>query len=108
MRILALAVLCALGACGDGRPTDQAGVDENMKIIVQDQIRARLRDPESAVFTGVHLSRKSGVPAVCGQVNSRNGFGGMTGPQGFIGGGMTLLEQDFAPGEFEQSWQMMC
>lgn len=41
-------------------------------------VKARLRDPESAVFK--HLGKG------CGYVNSRNGFGGMSGDKPFIVG----------------------
>lgn len=47
----------------------------------QDKVRERLRDPGSAVFRNVRLieSRVDGIGAVCGEVNARNGFGGMSG-----------------------------
>src|SRR4051812_17049403 len=40
-----------------------------------------LRDPESARFQDLQIKTKSGQTAVCGQVNSRNSMGGMTGPK---------------------------
>jgi hypothetical protein len=49
-----------------------------------------MRDPESAVFGDVFFvnDRKSPtgyyVPVVCGSVNGKNGFGGMTGQMHFV------------------------
>jgi hypothetical protein len=52
---------------------------------IQSQVMARLRDPESARFgemwLGPSKSLKPGVRIVCGTVNSKNGFGGYTGPE---------------------------
>lgn len=107
MRIALLGVL-ALAACGDGEAARKSAENDRLIFYVQDQVKARLRDPESAVFTHVRVAHTAGVPAVCGEVNSRNGLGGMTGPQRFIGGGMTRLEEEFAPGEFELSWAQLC
>ena len=66
--------LPALAACG--------GPERDLLEEAHGAVRDRLRDPESALFndriTAVYL--ESGL--VCsGEVNSRNGFGGMTGGQ---------------------------
>jgi hypothetical protein len=56
----------------------------------KEAITKMMRDPDSAVFSDVFYvnDRKSAtgyyVPAVCGTVNSRNGFGGMTGQMHFV------------------------
>ena len=57
-------------------------------------VEAQLRDPDSAVFddqrswlapANVLVHRINGVPVIiCGWVNSRNGFGGMTGDQAYV------------------------
>lgn len=58
--------------------------------LVEEGVRARLKDPQSAIF-GPVMATTSGPPtylAVCGTVNARNGFGGYGGSELFYG---TLL-----------------
>lgn len=62
--------LLALSACGDA-PEEQA----------TEAVRLALRDPDSAVFTEIAVLDDG---RVCGNVNSRNGFGGMSGPEPFL------------------------
>jgi hypothetical protein len=56
----------------------------------KEHIKPALRDPDSAVFGDTFFvnDRKSEtgyyLPAVCGTVNARNGFGGMTGQKRFV------------------------
>src|SRR3954471_5617049 len=60
----------------------------------KEAIRSVLRDPGSADF-GKTDQLSNGV--VCGYVNARNGFGGMTGPKEFMfdpkGGGLMMEGQ---------------
>jgi hypothetical protein len=82
----------------------------------KDAVRRGLRDPSSAVFRNVKIYRplpNRNTPVVCGEVNSKNGFGGMTGYQGFIGSGSgesfpVFLEEQMADGEYEKSAQQLC
>ncbi|WP_125834597.1 hypothetical protein [Pseudomonas sp. o96-267] len=75
--------------------------------IAQENVRKRLKDPESASFSDLFIGQ-SGVP--CGSVNSKNSFGGYTGYQRFLasGGGLAVLESDMSPEEFEKTWQQLC
>ena len=85
--------------------------DESLWIVkAQESVRARLRDPASAEFRDVGIHRKSGAPIVCGQVNSRNGFGGKRGFQSFVFAGSvgTFLAEDMKAGEMKKVWQEMC
>lgn len=56
----------------------------------KEAITRMMRDPDSAVFGDVFFvnDRKSAtgyyVPVVCGTVNGKNGFGGMTGQEHFV------------------------
>lgn len=52
----------------------------------QEDLRRDLRDPESMMVRGMRrgTGRLGGYPTICGEVNSRNGFGGMSGWQPFI------------------------
>lgn len=103
-----LSCALSLAACGDGEATRQSVKDDQLIFYAEEQVRQRLRDPGSAEFTGIRVSHKAGVPAICGRVNSHNAFGGMAGPERFISGGATALESDMAPGEFDVSWGQLC
>jgi len=74
----------------------------------QDAIRAKLRDPESAEFSEVRFSEKGGTKVTCGFVNSRNGFGGMGGPQRFVAAGdvLSFLEEEVQ--DFDEVWNRYC
>lgn len=52
----------------------------------------------------------SPVSAVCGYVNSRNGFGGMSGKSRFIVIVTPFLEEQFDPanGIFDRMWNDSC
>lgn len=73
-------------------------------------MRQRLKDPYSAEFRNVFVSRSSGSPVVCGQVNAKNSFGGYAGYKRFISAGsvMQVMESDMAPGEMDQLWNQAC
>jgi hypothetical protein len=75
-------------------------------MMAEKDVKKRLRDPSSADFT--EMTVRNGV--VCGRVNSRNGFGGMTGPQQFISrlGVMTVFNDDVADGGFDSTWASIC
>ena len=49
---------------------------------VESAVREQLRDPNSATFSNV---RVVGGNIVCGEVNSKNAFGGYAGRQRFLG-----------------------
>lgn len=107
-RVLAASAVL-LAACGDSSSSEPPEPSDAVYItLAQDAVKQRLRDPDSAEFSDVHVSRRAGVVAVCGYVNSRNGFGGMSGRQRFISGGATGLEEDFAEGEMDASWAQLC
>lgn len=73
-------------------------------------VRERLRDPESAEFRDlvVHPGDAGTATIICGKVNSRNGFGGMTGPQHFIAGGTVMLEEEFSASQWQIAWSRFC
>jgi hypothetical protein len=65
-------------------------------------VRASLKDPDSAEFRNIH--------GICGEVNSKNGFGGMTGYKRYIGNsGIVAIEgENTATDQFEPVWQKFC
>jgi hypothetical protein len=62
-----------------------------VEVVLKMNLRQSLKDPDSANFTDVVLYRDqigdddlAGHYSLCGQVNAKNGFGGYSGPQGFV------------------------
>jgi hypothetical protein len=77
----------------------------------KDAVRSKLRDPDSAKFRNLTFHRFQGAPIVCGEVNSKNGFGGMTGYQGFIGAADVVgpfLEEQMEDGEWPKLYALAC
>ena len=105
-KIIAIALLACVCGCNadDGTTIGEA----------EDNVRAQLRDPSSAEFTDVvrYPPHDGKGAVVCGMVNARNGFGGMTGPHRFISGAKTLIEQEgdglTASEVFDGVWQGLC
>ena len=90
------------------KPSATGVPDWKRFAVAERRVREMLRDPESATFHGERVSSKLGTPVVCGTVNAKNGFGGMTGDQRFISGGATALEEQMAKGEMDRAWAGAC
>lgn len=91
------------------RAKDRERKEDSWKFEMQRRLAAKLKDPDSATFRNVFLSKKTDAPVVCGEVNSRNSFGGMTGFQRFISAGeIQVVEEQMAKGEFGQVWSQFC
>ncbi|WP_147276207.1 hypothetical protein [Sphingomonas aracearum] len=75
-------------------------------MMAETDVKKRLRDPSSADFSAMTVHND----VVCGTVNSRNGFGGMTGQQRFISrmGVMTVFADDVAGDGFRETWNRVC
>ncbi|WP_155951994.1 hypothetical protein [Pseudoxanthomonas suwonensis] len=78
----------------------------------QDAVKAKLKDPGSAQFRGIYFHRgQDGVPITCGEVNSKNSFGGYSGFQRFISAGsaeLTYLQEQMDAREFVTVWNRFC
>ena len=76
----------------------------------KDSVKAKLKDGDSAKFRNVFFHRgKKDVPAACGEVNSKNSFGGYGGFQKFVSMGrpdFTFLEEEVS--DFHKTWAMFC
>lgn len=75
----------------------------------QEAIRRKLKDPGSAQFRNVRFSQTSGVPVTCGEVNSKNSYGGYSGFQRFVASGegnLAFLETQVS--DFSNVWKQMC
>lgn len=105
---LAVALAFAVGSCDqnvDDKPSDQA-----MIMVARDAVKARLRDPSSAEFKNERIGHHEGkAVVVCGEVNSKNGFGGMGGFERFMSNGdeVTRLESEMEGGSFQPVWDAM-
>ena len=75
-------------------------------------IKEKLKDPKSAQFRNVYFHRgKNGSRMVCGQVNSKNSFGGFSGFQHFVSTGtssLTFLETEISSKDFPEVWNRYC
>ncbi|MGB3749433.1 MAG: hypothetical protein WA961_14635 [Rhodanobacter sp.] len=78
----------------------------------KDAVRGALKDGDSAKFRNVIFHRTAdGLPMVCGEVNSRNGFGGYGGFELFIAAGhkgIVVLQEQMAAAEFVKTWKQLC
>jgi hypothetical protein len=86
--------------------------NENREAIwietTKDGVRSRLKDPGSAVFKDVYFKDYEATPMVCGKVNSKNGFGGMTGFQRFVASGSELVFLEEEVSDFNKAWNKIC
>ncbi|QPB72237.1 hypothetical protein D5125_17040 [Magnetovirga frankeli] len=76
-------------------------------------VKEKLRDPSSAKFRNVYFHRGSdNVPMTCGEVSSKNSFGGYGDYQKFMSAGesdLTFLEEQFKDyNEFVKLWNKFC
>ena len=96
-------------ACGNSEPsqsTKEAVWIEKGKSAV----RHKLKDGDSAIFRSTFFHRgKDNVPMSCGEVNSKNSFGAMTGYQRYISAAShesTFLEEQID--DFDIVWNKFC
>ncbi len=73
-------------------------------------VKKQLHDPSSAKFRNVYFNKGSdGIPMTCGEVNSKNSFGGYGGYQKFVSAGkpeLTFLEEQVT--DFSTIWIRLC
>lgn len=107
----------SVSSCSSSDPSDvstsstpNAGEEYAWKEAAKEVVRAKLRDPDSAEFSGliVYPETADKPTIICGYVNSRNGFGGMTGPQRFIAGGTVMVEEEFTAAQMTIAWTRFC
>ncbi|WP_313326227.1 hypothetical protein [Sphingobium yanoikuyae] len=118
-----LVALIILGSLTGGNPSQQEKVvdapaqkDEGpspfkVEALAMRKLKDSVRDPESMT------TRKTFVPEgrgyLCGEINSRNGFGGMTGFRGFIAGAtsdmpVAIQGENIEGSEFQKTWNALC
>ncbi len=97
-----------LAACGQSEADKARNAAEMKEIryqrVAREFVTGILKDPESAEFRNQR--------GFCGEVNSKNSFGGYVGFKRFIAATkeMVVFEKDgrMNPGEFEQAWTKLC
>jgi hypothetical protein len=100
-----------VAGCGSSPEQEREDTERDARVNARVAITGLLRDPDSAEFGNMQVHEFEGRTVVCGRVNSRNGFGGMTGPQRFVtdGGTATILEETAAtPEDFDLVWATTC
>lgn len=68
-----------------------------------DDVRSKLKDPDSARFYGVHMTKRDPEqekPNVCGYVNSKNSYGGYVGKTRFLSGNGFVALWEERPGPY--------
>lgn len=72
-------------------------------------VKSRLKDPGSADFKDVRVQKRDDMWVTCGEVNSKNAYGGYVGFQKFVSAGSsdsTFLEQEVQ--DFATVWNRLC
>ena len=108
LALVALATAAVMAGCGKSEPSaaarESAWIYEN-----QEKVKGKLKDPNSAEFRDVFVSKKAGAPFVCGEVNAKNSFGGFTGFQKFIAGGeVVVVASQMQAGDMDEVWGKTC
>lgn len=106
---------CASTPASEPEASDSAPDPFLIAVLAEDQLKASLKDPESAQFRERFVSRVGEGPgmALCGEVNSRNSFGGYTGFRRFIAGPApgqpTAIEgENVDRRNFQEVWRQVC
>ena len=91
--------------------TGVAPTDLDMLTYSQTQtkqaLEAKLKDPDTAKYRNVAAYHVAGAYAFCGEVNAKNGFGGYTGYERFVGvPNQAFLESEVA--DFDTLWTKFC
>lgn len=103
-----LPICLMLAACGQSEAEKARNKAEMTEIksqrMAREFVTGALKDPDSAEFRNQR--------DFCGEVNSKNSFGGYVGFQRFIAAGkdMVILEKDrtFSAEDFEKAWSQIC
>ncbi|WP_149720978.1 hypothetical protein [Alcaligenes faecalis] len=99
-----------LTACGDGKDSASKKASEarmteiKLQRLVRGFVTAKLKDPDSAQFRN--------QKGICGEVNAKNSFGGMTGYTRFMASNENFVVMENDPalerGAFAEVWEQFC
>lgn len=95
---------------GCNEKADESHQEARYIALHQERIKGLLRDPDSAQFRNVYVSRSLGAPLVCGEVNARNGLGGYDGFRRFVSAGdqQAIEGSNMASPEMDKLWSQAC
>lgn len=95
--------LTSIAGCGGKEPTEKQ-LNNHRELVAQESVKKLLKDPDSAKFQNMN--------GLCGEVNSKNGFGAYTGYVRFIGTPeITIIEGENSQVDratFNEVWSKMC
>jgi len=89
----------------------EADTDKEFKQIAlaKTLVKARLKDPDAVKFQGIYANKlPNGNLVICGEVNSKNKYGGYAGYQRFFSTGASVKFKEDSPETFDQIYQMVC
>jgi hypothetical protein len=99
-----------VGATDSSEPADAGEQIAEYQVQAKNTMTASLKDPGSAQYQDVEaheVASKPGVYVFCGEVNSKNGFGGYTGYQRFVAA-VTIAATEDAVSGFDKLWRQFC
>ncbi len=83
--------------------------DQAYLAAAQERVRLTLKDPASAQFSEVFISRSAGTTSACGYVNAKNSFGGYVGRRRFmVGDDSVFVEASDDDRGFSLLWPLRC
>lgn len=89
----------------DGGEFDRGFAHLKAEHAAEAAVRKVLKDPSSAAFSRLVVGPGG---SVCGYVNARNGFGGMTGPKSFVFEALTHKVTMYNGVGFVALWNQEC
>lgn len=110
--VIAMFLIVNKGHYTDNSSEDISSNQPSETMIIStamEDVKKRLKDPNSAGFSETKVSRRDGATVVCGYVNANNSFGGKSGRERFIVSGLAAtLESDVEAGGFQPVWDAFC
>lgn len=96
-------MFCAATALADNADNDV------LQKKVENLVRERLKDPDAATFKNVYANKlENGGIVICGEVNSKNIYGGYVGFQKFYSPGTRVLFREDSPSTFDRVYKIIC
>ena len=98
-----------LRSCGSSKTEKETtNISDSYTVAnAQISIESQLKDPESAKFKNMRVSIIN-PKVVCGEVNSKNSFGGYTGFQKFVSVGEAVLFVDGSDSDVTKKYKEFC
>ncbi len=112
--ILITVVISIYGQSRQSTSVEKATTQQEREILWieknKEVVKQKLKDPGSATFEHtrvMYIADANKTPIVCGEVNSKNSYGGYTGNKKFISAGSALFHMEGEDG-FDNVWVDLC